>query len=184
MNMLSYTQKRVRRGGIFLGLLACLFPAIYGQTTVSGTVSDASGAGLVGASVVVKGTSGGALSGDNGAYRVAVPAGATTLVFSYLGYQKQEVLINGRTQIDVKLAEEDANLGEVVIIGYGQQQKKDLTTSVATVTARDIRDQPVNSFDQALVGKIAGVQIQQTSGAPGAGLSVRPARGRLDHGRQ
>jgi TonB-linked SusC/RagA family outer membrane protein len=121
----------------------------------------------------VKGTSVGSITELSGQYTVVVPAGATQLSFSYIGYQTLEVPIENRSVIDVELGEDAANLQEVVVVGYGQQLKKDLTTAVGSVKARDIKDQPVNSFDQALIGKIAGVRVQQTSGSPGAGLSVR-----------
>jgi TonB-linked SusC/RagA family outer membrane protein len=153
-------------------LLLCT--GTFAQQTITGTVKERSSQQpLIGVNVLVKGTSVGSITELSGQYTVVVPAGATQLSFSYIGYQTLEVPIENRSVIDVELGEDAANLQEVVVVGYGQQLKKDLTTAVGSVKARDIKDQPVNSFDQALIGKIAGVRVQQTSGSPGAGLSVR-----------
>lgn len=157
-----------------LFLLMGIGMQVVAQQTVTGTVLTADAkVPLAGVSVLVKGSRTGVITGQDGKYRLELPADATALIFSYIGYKQTEVAINGRRTIDVELPEDVASLEEVVVIGYGQQQKKDLTTAVATVQAKDLRDQPVNSFDQALVGKMAGVQVLQSSGSPGAGVSIR-----------
>lgn len=156
---------------LLLAILALSSLQVLAQTTITGTVTDATGP-LTGVNVLVKGTDAGTITDVDGKYSVNVPADATILIFSYVGYQAQEITIAGRTIIDLEMNEDAAQLSEVVVIGYGVQQKKDLTTAVATLSANDIKDQPVNSFDQALVGKIAGVQVLQSSGSPGAGVSV------------
>ncbi len=174
MKLVANMQDRaVFRFCLLLAFLALSNVQALAQMTITGTVTDAStGDPLPGVNVLAKGTNAGSITDLDGNYSVNVPAEATALIFSYIGYQTQEVNIAGRTIIDVVLSEDATQLNEVVVIGYGQQQKKDLTTAVATLSARDIKDQPVNSFDQALVGKLAGVQVLQPSGSPGAGVSV------------
>ena len=162
--------------GLMLGTWVLLPLSAVSQEgrTLSGTVTDGeSGGALPGATILVKGTNVGTLSDENGAFSFTAPENAETLVISYLGYQTQEMAIGTNVNFTVEMRTDPLQLGDVVVIGYGQQRKQDLTTAVATIDAEDIRDQPVNSFDQALVGKLAGVQVLQTSGSPGAGVSIR-----------
>lgn len=159
---------------VALIMSAWLSHHIHAQSSISGTIADANSTeALIGVNVSVKGTNIGAISDVNGKYNLTAPADATTLIFSYVGYKTLEVPIAGRSLVDVQLEEDVEKLNEVLVIGYGQVQKKDLTTAVGTISAKDIKDQPVNSFDQALVGKMAGVLVQQPSGSPGAGLSIQ-----------
>ncbi len=148
----------------------------WAQTTVTGAVTDAgSGEALAGATVQIKGTNTGATTDAQGNYRMSVPAsaGSSTLVFSFIGYQPLEVAVGNRTVVDAKLSSADNALSEVVVVGYGVQNRRDVTTAIGSVRARDLANQPVVSFDNALAAKIAGVQVTQTSGAPGAALQVR-----------
>ena len=154
---------------LLLGAFVC-FGAVQAQT-VSGTVSDASGP-LPGASVVVKGTTNGTQTDFDGNYTLNDVASDATLVFSYIGYSTQEVAVNGQSTINVTLQEDATALDEVVIIGYGQTTVKDATGSVAAVTAEDFNGGVIASPEQLIQGKTAGVNIQQTSGEPGAGISV------------
>ncbi len=158
-----------------LWLLLLALPA-WAQTTITGTVADGtSGDGLAGATVQLKGTNAGATTDARGQYRISIPANAAapTLVFSFIGYQPLEAVIGNRSVVDVKLIASDNALSEVVVVGYGVQNRRDITTAIGSVKARDIANQPVTSFDNALAAKIAGVQVLQTSGAPGAALQVR-----------
>ena len=143
------------------------------EKTLSGTVKDDTGEPLPGATLLVKGTNVGTLADEQGVFSLNVPDNAETLVVSYLGYQTQEVPIGSQFTFEIEMSSDPLQLGDVVVIGYGQQRKQDLTTAVATIDADEIRDQPVNSFEQALTGKLAGVQVLQTSGSPGAGVSIR-----------
>ncbi|MBO0938285.1 TonB-dependent receptor [Fibrella sp. HMF5335] len=146
----------------------------FAQTPLTGTVTDGtSGETLAGATIQVKGTTVGATTDSQGQYRLNVPAGGTTLVFSFIGYQPLEIAIGNRAVVDAKLTASDNALSEVVVVGYGVQNRRDVTTAIGSVRARDLANQPVSSFDQALAAKIAGVQVVQTSGAPGAALSVK-----------
>ncbi|MEM1337756.1 MAG: SusC/RagA family TonB-linked outer membrane protein [Bacteroidota bacterium] len=155
---------------LMLGAFIC-FGAVQAQT-VSGTVSDPSGP-LPGASVVVKGTTNGTQTDFDGNYTLNDVASDATLVFSYIGYATQEVAVNGRSTIDVALQEDATALDEVVIIGYGQTTVKDATGAVASVSAEDFQGGVISSPEQLIQGKTAGVQITQSSGEPGAGITLR-----------
>lgn len=159
---------------LMLGLLTANAPGWAQTATITGTVTDAaSGETLAGATVQVKGTNTGATTDAQGTYRISVATTAPTLVFSFIGYQPLEQAAGNRSVVDVKLTSSDNALSEVVVVGYGVQNRRDITTAIGSVKARDIANQPVASFDQALAAKIAGVQVTQTSGAPGAALQVR-----------
>ena len=134
---------------------------------------EESGQAIPGVNVLIKGTFQGTVTDVEGIYRLAVPDTASTLVFSYVGYLAQEVAITNRSTLNVRLSTDVGSLSEVVMIGYGVQEKRDVTTAIASVSSEDLQDQPVSGFDQALVGKMAGVQVAQTSGTPGGGLSIR-----------
>ncbi|MBL7802119.1 MAG: TonB-dependent receptor [Saprospiraceae bacterium] len=138
---------------------------------VTGTVTDASGNALVGVTVFVKGTNNGTTTGIEGEYRL--DAGNGTLVFRYVGYTTQEIDLQNRTSLDVVLVEDAQSLESVVVVGYGTQKKKELTTAVVLVDEKDIRDRPMVSAAEALQGKAAGVQVVQPSGKPGGDISVR-----------
>ncbi|QNP51213.1 carboxypeptidase-like regulatory domain-containing protein [Hymenobacter qilianensis] len=139
--------------------------------TVTGRVIDETGGGLPGVNVVVKGTSNGTSTDPEGRYTITAPDNGT-LVFSFVGYNPQEVAIGGRTTIDINLAPNTQALGEVVVTGYGTQSKRDLTGAVARVEGTEIVNQPVQTATQALQGKIAGVQITN-NGAPNSQPVVR-----------
>jgi TonB-dependent SusC/RagA subfamily outer membrane receptor len=142
----------------------------YAQSSIKGIVT-ADGAPLPGTSILEKGTKNGVISDFDGNFTIKVETGAT-LIFSYLGYASKDVKVGTQKQINVNL-EADNKLDEIVIIGYGKQRKSDLTGSVSTVSAEDIANVPVSRVDQALQGRASGVQVTQTSGAPGAGTSIR-----------
>ncbi|WP_188814309.1 TonB-dependent receptor [Hymenobacter cavernae] len=140
---------------------------------VSGKVVDAKGEGLPGVTVVVKGAAIGTGTGPDGSFTLNVPENST-LVFSFVGYTRKEVPITGATSnLSVTLAEDTKALGEVVVVGYGVQEKKLLATSISSVAAKDVELLPVASPSEALVGLVAGAQITEPSGEPGAGAVIR-----------
>ena len=143
------------------------------QKTVSGKVTDSSGGSLPGVSVVVKGSTTGTITDADGKYSLSKVPENTTLQFSFVGMKSQEIAVGNKTIINVTLAEETIGIDEVVAIGYGTMKKSDLTGSIASVKSENITDLPSNNITQALQGRIAGVQIQQNSGAPGANMQVR-----------
>ena len=141
---------------------------------ISGKVLDENGNGLPGASVIVKGTVLGTVSDIDGNYKISVPENATTLTFSFIGYTSSDVEIDGRTEINVTLNSDISQLNEVVIVGYGDVERRDLTGSVSTVKAKDISDLPATvSIDEALQGQAAGVLVTQETGQPGAAARIR-----------
>ncbi len=151
-------------------LLACT--CIWAQTNVSGTVSDENGQPVPGVNVVEKGTATGTSTDADGRYRLTVSSGNAVLTFSFVGYVSQEVVLGSRTQIDIQLLPDTRQLGEVVVVGYGTQQKRDVTGSVASVSPKDVQRIVTPRLDQALQGQIPGVQVATTSGAPGGNASV------------
>lgn len=144
------------------------------ERTISGKVTSIdSGEDLPGVNVVVKGTTIGTVTDVNGNYKLDVTASASTLIFSFIGLTSEEVSINGRSVIDVQMTEDTKQLSEVVIIGYGEVDKRKLISSVASIDGGEIAAMPVVSFDQALQGKAAGVQVTTTSGVLGSTPKVR-----------
>ncbi|WP_373075067.1 carboxypeptidase-like regulatory domain-containing protein, partial [Zeaxanthinibacter enoshimensis] len=158
-------------------LLICLLMVqlvVHGQQeiTVSGSVSDAEGAPLPGASIVVKGTTTGTQTDFDGNYSLSnVPADGTLLV-SYLGFSSKEVQVNGQQAIDITLQEDAEALDEVVVVGYGEIKSKDLTSAITTVKSEELKATPTGQAMQALQGKVAGLQIV-SNGSPGASPTVR-----------
>lgn len=157
---------------ITLVLFLVLTAVGFSQTlTIKGKVTDANGQSIPGVTVLVMETSTGTVTDLNGNYEIKTDG--KTLKFSFVGYIPQTETINGRTTINTVLQEDLKLLNEVVVIGYGTIKKKDLTTAVAVVDEKEIKDRPITNAVQALQGKAAGVQVVQISGKPGAELSVR-----------
>ena len=153
-------------------------PAETTDQPVTGRVTDETGAALPGVSVVVRGTTRGTTTDATGQYRLNLPdaSGAGTgavLVFSFVGYETEEAVVGSRSSVSVTLRADTRSLNEVVVVGYGQVKKSDLTGSVATVPVGEIRKVAVTSLDQQLQGRAAGVQITQNSGAPGSATTIR-----------
>ncbi|MDI9871023.1 SusC/RagA family TonB-linked outer membrane protein [Flectobacillus roseus] len=147
--------------------------AAFAQNKVTGTVKDAKdGSPLPGVTIQVKGQTKGTQTTGDGKYQINV-ANNTVLVFSFIGKATKEVTVGSQTVIDVSLEDDIKTLGEVVVIGYGSQKKKDLTGSVAAINSEDFNKGNIASPDQLVVGKVAGVQITSNGGAPGAGSTIR-----------
>ncbi|MGB3588171.1 MAG: TonB-dependent receptor [Tunicatimonas sp.] len=143
------------------------------QLSVSGQVTDPNNSeGLPGVNVLEKGTTNGTVTDIDGNYSISV-ADDASLIFSSIGYTTQEVSVNGRSNIDISLLEDVQSLEEIVVVGYGTQEKKDITGSIATVDRRDFESQPVTRFDQILQGRTPGVNVTNSSGAPGGAVSIR-----------
>jgi len=134
---------------------------------ISGTVKDLKGQAFPGVTVTVKGTTMGIITDVNGQFRLSVPVAAKTLVFSFVGMKSKEVTITGKTSVNIIMEEEVLDMEEVVVVGYGTMKKNDLTGSVGQVRMKDIIKAPVASFNQALQGRIAGMQISSGEGQPG-----------------
>ena len=159
-----------------LGLLflLCLIPlfAFSQNITVKGIVKDATGEPVIGASVVEKGTTNGITSDIDGNFTLTTPRNAT-LVISFVGYQTQEIALNGRTFLTVTLQDDTKLLDEVVVIGYGTQRKEAVTGSVASMRGDELRAIQTGNVTNALQNRVAGVEMTQTSSKPGAGMQIR-----------
>ncbi|MDW7693333.1 TonB-dependent receptor [Flammeovirgaceae bacterium SG7u.111] len=157
---------------ILLILLTGWFSA-SAQQTIKGTVSDDTGEPLPGVSVVIQGTSDGTVTNINGEYALQADIG-DVLTFSYIGFLTQQKTVESASSImNVTLQEDIQQLEEVVIIGYGTSTKKDLVSSVASIKAKEIENQPVSRVDQALQGRATGVEVTSNNGAPGSGATIR-----------
>lgn len=142
--------------------------------SVSGKITAAdNGEALPGVSVLVKGTSQGTTTNQSGEFTVSVPNATSVLVFSFVGYESQEVTVGSQTRLNLSLKPDTKALSEVVVVGYGTQKKSDLTGSVASIGEKDFTQGVNNSALQLLNGKASGVQISQASSAPGGGIAIR-----------
>ena len=141
--------------------------------TVSGTVTDSKGVPLAGASVLEKGTTNGTQTDFDGNFTLGLSNGNASLVASYIGFATKELALNGRNTISITLEESTEGLDEVVVIGYGSVKKSDLTGSVSSVQADKLNMDSQASIEQVIQGRIAGVQVTQTSAEPGGGFSIR-----------
>ena len=159
----------------------CMFfsniPVSYAQSpdkiTVAGCVKDAAGDFLIGATVQVKGISGGTITDIDGNYILKDVPRTATLVFSYVGMQNKEVPVNGKGTINVTLLDDALQLEQVVVIGYGSVKKSDVTGSVTSVKTEALKEIPANSVEGLLQGRAAGLQVINSSQDPGAGATVR-----------
>ncbi len=141
--------------------------------TIRGTVTDENGAALPGVSILVKGTQRGTTTDQNGKYSLAVPDENAVLVFSFVGYESQESLVGNRTQINVSLQTDTKALSEVVVIGYGEQSRRQITSAISSIKSEEIENLPSASLDNMMQGRAAGVQVTQGSGQPGGAVTVR-----------
>ncbi len=140
--------------------------------TVSGHVRDDAGNGLLGTEIMVEGTNIGVSAGLDGAYSINVPSNGT-LRFSFIGYVPQLIPVNGRTTINVTLAEDVLTIEDVVVVGYGTQRKKDLTSAIAIIDSEAMQRAPVGDINSALQGLAAGVDVQGNDGSPGSLPTIR-----------
>jgi TonB-linked SusC/RagA family outer membrane protein len=162
---------------VLLPLLTVIYSLnVYSQKQITGNVKDSKGAGIAGASIVIKGSRGGTTSGADGFFRLTVADATKTLTISAVGYTPQDVDISTNTTVDISLVESTNSLNEVVVVGYGTARRRDITGSVASITAKDFNRGQINSPEQLLQGKVPGLQITNSSGQPG-GLTIVRIRG-------
>ena len=159
----------------FTLLLTCVISSsVYAQEkTVSGKVTAAGEGELPGVNVLVKGTTTGTVTDLEGNYRVTVPEGYDVLVFSSIGYTNQEVTIGNQTTIDIVLEEDIQSLSEVVVVGYGTQEKKEITSAVTSIKAEDFNGGLVNNPAQLIQGKVAGLVVARPGANPNEGFNIR-----------
>lgn len=166
-----YLKKSRRLLSVVIAMVITMLGAKAQQVPVTGTITDTAGEPLPGVTVIVSGTANGTASDLDGNYSIAAPAQGT-LQFSYIGYKTQSVQINGRTNINVTMQEDSDMLDELVVVGYGQMKKSDLTGAVGSLAGGDIKDAPVNNLGSAIQGRIAGVQIIDSS-KPGDNVNIK-----------
>jgi iron complex outermembrane receptor protein len=158
-------------------ILPCLlFLSITGysqEKVITGKVTDSKdGSAMPGVSVTAKGSTTGTQTKADGTYKLSVSSSTTVLIFSFVGYDQQEVSIKG-SSVDIKLVNTNTTLGEVVVTGYGTARKKDLTGSIATVTSREFIKGSITTPEQLIAGKVPGVSIISNGGQPGSGSTIR-----------
>ncbi len=154
-------------------LMLCSGAITYAQQNVKGTVVDNSGLPVIGLSVIEVGTNNGTVTDVDGNYAITISGGAASLEFNALGYATVTEQVNGRSIINVTMQDDAIMLDAVVAIGYGTAKKRDLTTAITVVNTDDMKMRPVTEASGFIQGKVAGVTVQQTSGSPGSGMTVR-----------
>lgn len=166
----------------YIGLMCCVLALLLshphravGQQRVSGTVVSAmDGTPLAGVSIRVNGRAGSSITDDRGQFQLTVPATDVTLVFTSIGYEDQEVPLQGRTSLQIVLQEAERSLDEVQItVPYGNQSRGSFTGSAAVVRGEDLADRPRSSFQTSLQGNVAGLQVMESTGQPGAAPTIR-----------
>lgn len=176
-NMLTSELKNINRFRMKTIYILLLFffssMQLFAQERViTGIVTDETGAGLPGATVVLKGTTKGTVTDVDGKYQISVPQTGGTIQVSFVGYASQEKEIGTASTIDVSLTPDVKSLNEVVVVGYGVQKKSDITGAVASVKREDIAKMPAATTDQILQGRAAGVSITSNSGSPGSSFNI------------
>lgn len=141
--------------------------------TITGSITDETGVTIPGVNVRIKGTTTGVISDVNGSYSITVPDKEVVLVFSFVGYATQESVVGDQIRINIQLLEDTQQIEEVVVVGYGTTRKSDLTGAISTVTKEQIKERSSSNVLTSLAGQVAGVQIQQTQGAPGQAPTVK-----------
>ncbi|MCL1942106.1 MAG: TonB-dependent receptor [Candidatus Azobacteroides sp.] len=168
-------RTRKKTGGrilMFTLLFFCYANLFAQQKTVSGVITEFNGEPIIGASILVKGTSVGTISGMNGDFSISLPSGKNTLVVSYVGMRTKEIVVSGST-MNITLENDENSLDEVVAIGYGTVKRKDLTGTVTSIGENAIKDIPVATAAQAIKGRLAGVQVTSADGSPDAEVLIR-----------
>jgi TonB-linked SusC/RagA family outer membrane protein len=159
---------------LMLALFVISLPAFSQNITVKGTVTDSqTGEAMIGLNVVIQGTTRGVATDMNGVFSLPDCPSDATLVFSYVGYDQIEVPVQGRTTVDVAINPSSSMLDEIVVIGYGTVNKRDITGSVSSVQGKELTKIPVSTAAEALTGKMAGVQVVTTEGSPDAEINIR-----------
>ena len=165
----------MKKSLVAISVLLNFTVSVFAQTIVTGLVKDSKGEPLIGVNVQIKGTTSGTVTDIMGNFSVAIPdkTPEPTLIFSYVGFTRQEVVVGNQTTIEVTLKEDITQLNEIVVVGYGTQKKVDLTGSVSVVNGDQLTKVTTIGIDQALQGRAAGVSVSQNSGAPGDGVAIR-----------
>ncbi|SKB35286.1 SusC/RagA family TonB-linked outer membrane protein [Daejeonella lutea] len=157
---------------LLFAFVLCVSNVAFAQKSIKGQVTE-NGAGLPGVSVSVKGTNRGTSTDANGNYSIMVPDKEAVLIFNMISFTRQEIKVGDQSTINISLRAENMDLNEVVVVGYGVQNRRDVTGSIARIDNSVLSTVPVGSFDAALQGRAAGVQVIQSTGMAGSGAQIR-----------
>jgi len=163
--------KKLLLNGLFL--FCCFFSAMAQQKTVTGKVTSTDGTPLVGASVIIVGHRSGVTTGSDGTFSIKVPQNAKALQISYVGSETKTVDITSTSDVTVSLASSASNLSDIVVTGYGTARRRDLTGAITSVQPKDFNQGVIHSADQLLQNKVAGLEVTNTSGQPGAATTIQ-----------
>lgn len=152
--------------------LFCWSLPVFAQRTLKGTVSDINGQPLIGVTVAVKESKKAVVSDTKGNFQLTLQPQEKTLLFTYIGYQEKTVTPGDKKELSVVMNEAVSQMNDVVVIGYGTVRRRDLTGSVASVNMPDLQKAPVKTFDEALAGRVAGVQVTSSEGQPGSNINI------------
>ena len=168
-------KKLFQLTSVILGLLFTLMSqnSFAQNRTITGSLTDVNNQAVIGATIMLKGTTIGTISDINGAFMIDVPNENSVIVISSVGYSTQELVVGNQTNIDLILQEDVIGIDEVVVIGYGSMKRSDLTGSVSSINSEEITKAKSNSFIESMQGKMAGVQISSQSGEPGSNIEVK-----------
>ncbi|TDN86342.1 TonB-linked SusC/RagA family outer membrane protein [Salegentibacter sp. 24] len=165
----------MKKNSLILSLLLIIASVSFGTAfaqTVTGVVTDSEGP-IPGVSIVEKGTNNGAVTDFDGNYSIEISGPDPILVYSYVGFKTKEVEVDGQTNIDVTLESEVSQLDDLIVVGYTSQKERTITGALSSVNVEDLESRRVSNVSQALQGQVAGVNITQSTGAPGDGIEVR-----------
>lgn len=165
-----------RLSSVLIVLFSCVLYINAQEIAITGVVHDQTGEPLIGVTVLEKGTDNGAITNVDGAFSIKVSKKNSTLTFSFLGYQTQDIALAGKTTLDISLKENSELLNEVVVVGYGVQKKQSVTGSISSIQSKDLETTKTASVTNALAGKLPGLRAVQRSGAPGddaASIDIR-----------
>ncbi|MDP4151077.1 MAG: TonB-dependent receptor [Bacteroidota bacterium] len=179
LNCFTYfSVKAIPSLTLLLCLLTASMPGISQKklspaATYTGMILDETGRGIAGATIQVKDATVATTSKGNGSFEIAIPAGAKgVLIITYIGFERQEVPVDPKKPLLVTLTSSKKSLEDVVVIGYGTQRRKDVTSAVATFDTKSIQEKPITRIDQAMIGQMPGVQVRQQTGMPGSGFTI------------
>jgi TonB-linked SusC/RagA family outer membrane protein len=172
MSALLHLNSFFKPKAVCLSVVACILSitSVFAQHTVSGTVTGDDNAGLPGVTIRVAGSSSGTMTAVDGSYTINAPDANAVLVFSYTGFQQQEVALNGRNTVNLQMQGDVSVLDQVVVIGYGTVKKRDLTGSISQMGSKEILETPVSNVLESLQGRIAGLDLVESDGQAGSSL--------------
>lgn len=174
MRIVFFDSTYIKVNIFVLGLLVIMTSGAIAQSNIiKGNVTEDEGAPMIGVSILEKNTSNGTITDVDGSYSLKVNSDKAILVFSYLGYKSQEVSLDGRTMIDIRLELDSKVLDDIIVTGYRKETRTDISTAISSIKSRDIEKLVVSGVEQALQGQTPGVSVTQVTGSPGDDIAVR-----------